>query len=240
MRKFSTRGPFSALFVALLIFLPLAILVEESKIGETILTVGFTGILLAGLYVAQLSRPMLLVAIGLFTLNLVMRWLDVASFVNWHSSPTLRGSLSAAYFVYLVVVLARILVFQRVVNVETVVGGINVYLLMGFTFAQIHWIIESVAPGSYDLGGLFVAGHDASGEMPPFGAFLYYSFVTMTTLGYGDVSPVTPAAQLVSVAEAVTGQLYVAILIGGLVGMWISERMHELELEELKKDRSLD
>ena len=240
MRQFSTRGPFSTLFVALLIFLPLAILVEESRIGDTILTAGFTGILIAGLYVAQLSRPMLLVAICLFTINLVMRWLDVAAFVNWHSSPTLRGTLSVAYFVYLVVVLARILVSQRVVNLETVIGGINVYLLMGFTFAQIHWIIESVAPGSYDLGDLFVADEAAPGKMPPFGAFLYYSFVTMTTLGYGDVSPITPAAQLVSVAEAVTGQLYVAILIGGLVGMWISERMHELEMEEIRRDRPRD
>ncbi|MEE9226447.1 MAG: potassium channel family protein, partial [Acidobacteriota bacterium] len=54
--------------------------------------------------------------------------------------------------------------------------------------------------------------------------FVYYSFVTLSTLGYGDITPVTPPARAFSFLEAVTGQLYLAVLIAGLVGIHISHR----------------
>ncbi|MEM9382598.1 MAG: potassium channel family protein [Planctomycetota bacterium] len=228
MSTLGTRGPFGALFVALVVFLPLSLLVEESVLGRTFVTAGFTGILIAGLFVAQLSRPYLLVALVLFAVNLLAQWLDVAAFVNWRGSPLLRGGLGAAYFAYLVVVLARVLMRERRVSIDTVVGGINVYLLMGFTFAQFHWIVESLHPGAYSFGDLVMLDDGDPTNGPPFGVFLYFSFVTMTTLGYGDMSPIQPLAQLLSIAQAVVGQLYVAILIGGLVALWMGGRMQEL------------
>ena len=63
-----------------------------------------------------------------------------------------------------------------------------------------------------------------SGAGPGFSDFLYFSFVTLTTLGYGDVTPVHDVAQMLAVAEAVTGQLYLTIFVARLVGLYVGAR----------------
>jgi hypothetical protein len=103
----------------------------------------------------------------------------------------------------------------RRVTAELVYGAINVYLLIGLSFAFILALVEFIQPGS--ITGLESLSVSDDSIIP----FLYFSFVTMTTLGYGDISPATgPAASLVYV-EAIVGQLYVAIMIARLVGLYV-------------------
>ena len=119
-------------------------------------------------------------------------------------------------------------------------GGINVYLLLALMFAELHIVTECLNPGAYQQGGVHLVEHGGAVAECLHTPFVYFSFVTLTTLGYGDVTPMTPGAQFLCAAEAVIGQLYVAILIGGLVALWIGGRVvkeeSELELPEAGGD----
>ena len=93
-----------------------------------------------------------------------------------------------------------------------VYGGITAYLLMGVTFSIIYTLIYELDPIAFHV-------HDAASRdgAIPFGDLLYFSFTTLTTLGYGDISPVNPFARAIANLEAIAGVLYVAVLIAQLV-----------------------
>ncbi len=82
-----------------------------------------------------------------------------------------------------------------------------------------YWTVERVFPGSFTTPEHFDFDNPNEGDEY---AFIYYSFVTLTTLGYGDVTPVHPVARTLAYLEAVIGQLFIAVLIAGLVGRRIA------------------
>lgn len=102
------------------------------------------------------------------------------------------------------------------------VGAGSVYLLLGVGFGVINMLIEVLLPGSFK--GLNPSGDGSVGL-----DLIYFSFVTMTTLGYGDVTPVRPIAQATAYMGAVVGQFYIAVLVAGLVGGYVSQRLMEGE-----------
>src|SRR5207247_5911220 len=95
-----------------------------------------------------------------------------------------------------------------------VMGGIAGYLLIGITWAFAYQLLLQLVPAAIHFengtpGGLLGQPND----------LFYFSFITLTTVGYGDVQPVHPVVRSLAVAEALVGQLYLAILIASLVGM---------------------
>ena len=104
-----------------------------------------------------------------------------------------------------------------VVDLNRIAGAVCVYLLMGLLWANAYVLLALAVDGAF--AGLEPGGADALWPR-----LTYFSFVTLTTLGYGDVTPRIPLAGSLAYLEAVIGQLYVAILIGGLVGAHLSSR----------------
>jgi hypothetical protein len=109
------------------------------------------------------------------------------------------------------------------VSADTIVGGIAVYLLLAVAWSMAYQLLEFLVPGSLEVvsgsGGHWGPWEAAPGEYP---RLFFFSFVTITTLGYGDIVPASaPAAALTSV-EAVVGPLYLTILIARLVGLHIA------------------
>ena len=100
---------------------------------------------------------------------------------------------------------------SRVISSEQVYAALSAYLLAGGIFGMLHWTIESAWPGSFVESGGQPGGFELS-------TAIYYSFVTLATLGYGDVVPRGAVARGVAVLEAVSGQLYVAVTVARLVG----------------------
>jgi len=131
--------------------------------------------------------------------------------------PFLRILSRVFLAIFVSVTLVSLLTHMRKakeVTGDLIMGAASTYFLVGLFWAFIFFFIESVSPGSFHLEG---APADKESQL------IYYSFVTLTTIGYGDITPVSLIARSYSVLEAVTGQLYLTVLVAGLVGLYISQ-----------------
>ena len=113
-----------------------------------------------------------------------------------------------------VVVLTRV-IRSRKVTAETIYGAISVYLLMGLTWMTAYGLLERLHPGSFNVA----AAQNPDSILSSLD-LLYFSFVTLTTLGYGDITPISDAARSLAFMEAITGVMYLTILVARLVGMY--------------------
>ena len=100
---------------------------------------------------------------------------------------------------------------------ERILGAVCVYLLIGLAWAKVYETLDVVAPGSFRFPA------DAAWAVPSLPRYAYLSFITLATVGYGDVTPATPIAGTLAWLEAVTGQLYLAITVARLVALSLAE-----------------
>jgi|SRR5262245_54554990 len=171
-------------------------------------------VLLAALSVAGSRR----IAVILFTVAVSAHFL-------WIISPrTDIAALSeAARFVFLCYVLAvlvRRVMRDRVVTLDTVAGAACAYMLIGWVWGELYTLVEGWRPGSFIIpaGWLSGPGRDLRSTL------MYFSFATLTTVGYGDIHPSSPASGMLCAAEALVGQLYLAIMIARMVGLHTAQR----------------
>ena len=140
-----------------------------------------------------------------------------------HSSMLdLVGSISWLLFLLFVISSQlRSVLKQREVTGETISMAISIYLLSGFTWALLYGVIFQLHPDSF--GGLAVAqpGHPVT-ILHLFSVLAYFSLTTLSTIGFGDITPLTLQARYAAVAEGITGQFYLAILVARLVGLQMS------------------
>jgi len=162
---------------------------------------------------------------------LVALWagIAVADLLSGHDDawlgPVTRHALNAAYLGVVFVVILRDVVSAQQVDLDTILGSICGYLLIAEIFVALYLMVEGLAPGSFLQGGALLANGGIT-ENP--GGVLadltYFSFVTLTTLGYGDVLPASAVARSLATLQAVAGQLYLTVLIAALVGIYIAGR----------------
>jgi voltage-gated potassium channel len=124
------------------------------------------------------------------------------------------------FFGLTIVLACRQVLFSGAVDLNRIVGAICIYIFLAIAWALAYLLVEYFFPGSIpDLpGGDWRESMQKS---------VYYSFVTMTTLGFGDISPLQPVARYLTYLEAVTGQFYIAILVASLVGVRLADRSAE-------------
>jgi hypothetical protein len=143
---------------------------------------------------------------------LSVRWaswlLPTDGLAVWREISTL-ATLVVLCFVVLALVLRR-----GPITARRIQGAIAVYLLLGFIWAQLYELVTLWHPGA------FTGAVEDRGSLP----WTYYSFVTLTTMGYGDIMPVHPVARALAVLEALSGQLYLAIMLARLVSLELQSR----------------
>jgi voltage-gated potassium channel len=112
----------------------------------------------------------------------------------------------------------RAVLKQKEITREVISMSISVYLLFGLTFGLFYIVLHNLQPNAFGFG----AGGPAS-EQQTIPVLIYFSLTTLSTIGFGDITPVTLQARYAAVAEGITGQFYLAILVARLVGMQMSQ-----------------
>lgn len=174
--------------------------------GRLVIDIFFSLLLISGIASMSGRKKVFVIVSGIAIIALIVRWID--SFFALPALDVLNYLATITCTVlFCIVILARVLM-KGPITFRRIQGAIAVYLLLGLAWAHAYELIEYLGPGSF-TGAFRDAGR--------FSSWMYFSFVTLATLGYGDIAPVHPAARSLAVAEAITGQLYLAILIARLV-----------------------
>ena len=121
----------------------------------------------------------------------------------------------ALLIVFVISLLIKFIFNQKEVTKEVIYAAVVVYLLMAMMWSFAYLILEYFYPGSFSV---------PEAQTRSSYQYLYFSFVTITTLGYGDVAPLTQKASSLVILEAVTGQMYLVVIVAWLVGMHVSRR----------------
>jgi hypothetical protein len=148
----------------------------------------------------------------------IIRWAGLVCALGATVADLMEGrhaGLLECCFTVIYVVLFGSILWRRVftrgpVTTDKLVAAVTLYMLLGVFFTQLFQLIELLHPGSFTFGPDF-------GGMPLESRLRYFSYITLTTVGYGDATPSVPIAHAMAVLEALTGQFYLAILIGRLV-----------------------
>jgi len=211
---------FSFLLIGLLITLLAGPLVAEflpARVGP-IVQLAFSTTLIVAIWSLLDSRGIFVVGI---TLAIVSAAATIAFYFFPFAAVEMIGMACALAFCGMSLAFTVRHVFTgATVDMNRMMGAICIYLLVGVMLGLINMFIARLAPGSFegvDMSDIRSRGLD----------LIYYSFVTMTTLGYGDITPQRPLARAVAYLAAVAGQFYIAILVGGMVGIYLSHRTRD-------------
>jgi len=223
-------GPFAVLLATLLATLLLApVLDQEYLLGVSRFRLFATALLCAGVYALSRRKR----AVFILGLAIALPALAAEAWLHLQPGPrlvALNFALTLAFLVFLGSALLHAILEQERVTLDTIFGGICVYLLLGVIWSLVYCALEYHAPGSFALDGR---------PLPPTAGpyeirreeLIYFSFVTLTTVGFGDILARTHAARALTAAEAVTGSLYLAIFIARLVGLhMVQGRSRDLDL----------
>ena len=212
-------GSLPLLLVASLLLYALNGLAVDSTTGATLVRLGRLGAACAGLYVLSGSRVTLwlggVVAAVIFSLEVGL----------WRIDPQVdrivQDSLTTGLFLWVLTVVLRAIFQPATTERDAVIGALCGYLIVLMVFLRVHGLIEALSPGSYHADGPPLSERS---DMMLLAVFQYFSTITVTTVGFGDIVPVTPAARLATGLEAIMGQLYLAVVIAILVGRVGSRR----------------
>jgi hypothetical protein len=200
---------FLALLVLLIFVIPSLGLerADEHRYGNLMISV----LLVCGAAIAWRRRAVFFLASAVALVTLVVRWVDFLSpstpLGAWPHLLTIASLLMLLY-----ILLSQVFAPGPVTHLR-LQGAIAAYLLFGIAWAHAYAIVGSAIPGSFTIP-------ERQLQLPS--EWFYFSFVTLTTVGFGDIVPLHRVARALTVGEVLTGQLYLAVLIGRLVGMQIS------------------
>jgi voltage-gated potassium channel len=212
-RRFSTVQ----LLIVLAALLTAAPFVEELEGGHLILSALFSLVLIAAVFAVANRKRSLVIALVLAIPAIIARWTNQLRPDLVHPSVFLVCAL-----VLLAFVIGHLLIFvlrAPVVTAEVLCASISAYLMLGLMWTVAYWLVDQLTPG----GAFSFNTTRGAQSMNGFTGF-YFSFITLSTVGYGDITPVSQAARWLAAMEAMTGLLYVAVLIARLVSLYSSAK----------------
>jgi len=227
IRRPENLGPFATLLATLVTTLLVPPFIEGTVLGISRFRLFTIAILLAGVY--AVSRRHRVFWIGVAT---ALAALGIEASVHARPGPALvvaNFTLSILYLGFLGSVILYAILDEARVTLDTILGGVCVYLLLGVAWSVAYSFLEYLQPGSFWIDGRPLPQPLRVDEFRV-EELIYFSFVTLTTVGYGDVLAKTHPARALAAAEAVTGSLFIAVFIARLVGLHMVHQRRDLDL----------
>jgi ion channel len=194
--------------------------IETLKAGALIESILFTLVLISAVSAIAERRRTLMIAALLALPALAGRWVNLYRPDILPPEIFLIGGILFVLFV--IVNLLRHVLTAASVDGEVLCASVSAYLLLALLWTLCYWLIAELIPGAF----AFNASSAGDKSMSGFNG-LYFSIITLTTLGYGDITPVAKVARMLAAMEAMTGLLYVAILIARLVAIRATPKSYD-------------
>jgi len=190
--------------------------VEEVKGGDIIVSILLSLVLLCAVLAVADRKRVFFIALVLAVPAIAGRW--ISHFRPDLVPPPVFLTPGLILIAFVVANLLRFVLRAPSVNVEVLCASISAYLMLGLLWTVAYWLVDQLTPGAFAFN-TNAGKHSIRG----FNAF-YFSFITLSTVGYGDITPVSKVARMLSAMEAMTGLLYVAVLIARLVALYSSPK----------------
>ena len=208
------RHPFIFLLVMLFLLLAVTPFLEGFARLRFLFNAFLSAVLISAVYALSQKIRNLAIAALLAIPMLISIWAQY--FVKSEAIFLIGRICGACFIAFTIFHILQNIFHEKDVTKDTIAGAAAVYLLFGLMWSFLYGVLEHIEPGSFAISEAQTLGER--------NIFLYYSFVTITTLGYGDIMPVTYIASSLAVLEAVVGQLYLVVLVSWLVGMYVSKK----------------
>ena len=211
------RDNFLWLLMALVLLLFSGALFDQffGGAGQRLINLSITATLLVAVWSLDNTRHRRL---GRWSITLIL--LGIAAGDMWLNNAGLDVIslfLIVVFLAYSIAIAARQVLFTGVIDGNKIVGAIVIYLLIGMTWTFTYLLIEQVQPGS-------INGLDHNNWQDNLHTVFYFSFVTLTSLGYGEITPALPITRFLAFMEAIVSHFYLAILVASLIGARMGSR----------------
>ena len=225
------RRQFLYLLASLLLMLVVVPVVHHRFIASLLQEAFLTAVLITAIVANRGRRQVRIAGIAVAAVALPLNWATV-----FFHSPLLIIMAYSAGIAFLGMTAAMILISvlrDHLATIQAVVGAICVYLLIGLTWALMYSALEYAQQDAFIIPERSIVTRARDGrEMTSYSQMVYFSFVTMSTLGYGDMIPRTPPAQTMAWMQSVLGQLYLAVLVARLVSVLPATVSRQEEMKE--------
>jgi hypothetical protein len=190
-------------------------------VAGVITTVFLTLMLLAGLSVIRYQRSEFAIAFALTGPALVFRWILEFQHERW--LLLIAALFWLALIAFMIIAIVRYVLTEQRITYDTISGAICGYLLFGLFNALLFGVFEMLHPGSLrTTNGLSLISGGQPDPVKQLIHFIYFSLVTLSGVGYGDITPVSSPVRAFAALEGITGQFYIAVLIARLVSIHAS------------------
>jgi hypothetical protein len=205
------RGLSILLILLVVIIFVLPVLLSPDPTGRLVADLAFSALLVAGAFTAAESRRVRLAVVAFTAATLLLRWAAAGA-------PSVALAIGREASILVMLLLFAVVVAARAyrpgpVTHHRIQGAIAVLLLIGLVWAHAYELLHLIHPEAFS---------GAVGNAPGALTWIYYSFVTLTTMGYGDITPVHPIARSLAISEAVSGQIYIAVTLARLMALHVS------------------
>jgi hypothetical protein len=219
MKEFFERDKYRVLLISLGAMIFIQPLLSELELTSWLFLIFTSIILFTSVYAVRGSPRHLLIAVSMLLPTLILVWLDIPTKHDWYN--LLSNSSPILLFSYIAYLIFIDLIEAKKINADMIAGGISIYFMIGLIFAFIYIALFNFNHDNFAISEMLKAQKLSYEE----NVFVYFSYVTMTTLGYGDITPVTTIARVVVQFQVLLSQLYLAIFIARLVSMYTATKM---------------
>jgi len=224
MRTANVTLSFQTLLAAILLLLFVPALADAHRISFVSRTL-YQLVMLASLYLVSSNRKDLIIGILLFLPATATKWM-VAPMLAVSTQLFFYCVFQIIFLAYLMLKVFQYLLGARKVDAEIIYASLILYIFFGLCLSLVYYGTLIISPGA--LGETLVADFtDQASLTVLMHDLIYFSFVTQTTLGYGDISPITGFAKAVTSTQALAGQIYLAVIIARLVGIQIATSLSD-------------
>ena len=215
------RGRSAPLLVSLLTVIAIGPWLNEQAVGLAIWEVLFTLVMLSGVAALRVKREQSAIAALLAVPAMACLWLR--QIIPAVALTDAGIGLLTVFLLYAAATVLMHIFSEETVTMDTLSGALCVYLLIGLAWGGLYGLLYLQAPGAFGLTDAWTPAYGSGIAVDvPFDILVYFSFTTLTTVGYGDVQPLTGPARTGAMLEAVLGQFYLAVMVARLVGLHIA------------------